>query len=91
MMLAAASAGGIYFFAAVLIVRRWHRVKVGLPSARRARDWKRLAAPGPSLCLGQADLGCGRADVGDHLGLDLLCMISPTRGLAACTPRAARQ
>jgi hypothetical protein len=30
MMLAAAYAGGIYFFVAVLLGKRWHRVKVGL-------------------------------------------------------------
>lgn len=29
MMLAAAYAGGIYFFAGVLVSRRWHRVKIG--------------------------------------------------------------
>lgn len=39
---------------------------------------------------------CRHADaafpsVGEDFGLDLLCIISPTRGLAACTPRAARQ
>jgi hypothetical protein len=31
MMLAAAYAGGIYYFVAVLRARRWHHIKVGLP------------------------------------------------------------
>jgi uncharacterized membrane protein YbhN (UPF0104 family) len=47
MTLAAAYASGIHFFAALLGLRRGHRVKVGLPSARSGREWKWLVVPGP--------------------------------------------